>query len=52
MSNYRRLRLSRARRKERTMKHEIVEKNIALMIILIIVALSFGTLVELSLIHI
>ena len=29
------------------MKHEIVEKNIALMIILIIVALSFGTLVEL-----
>jgi cytochrome c oxidase cbb3-type subunit 2 len=29
------------------MKHEVIEKNIALMIILIIVALSFGTLVEL-----
>jgi cytochrome c oxidase cbb3-type subunit 2 len=29
------------------MKHEAVEKNIGLMIILIIVALSFGTLVEL-----
>jgi len=29
------------------MKHETVEKNIGLMIILIIVALSFGTLVEL-----
>tara|TARA_R110002110_G_scaffold406421_1_gene626367 strand:+ start:183482 stop:184090 length:609 start_codon:yes stop_codon:yes gene_type:complete len=29
------------------MKHEVVEKNVGLMIILIIVALSFGTLVEL-----
>ncbi len=29
------------------MKHEAVEKNVGLMIILIIVALSFGTLVEL-----
>jgi cytochrome c oxidase cbb3-type subunit 2 len=29
------------------MKHDVVEKNIGLMIILIIVALSFGTLVEL-----
>ncbi|MFC1578801.1 cytochrome-c oxidase, cbb3-type subunit II [Pseudomonadota bacterium] len=29
------------------MKHEAVEKNIGLMIVLIIVALSFGTLVEL-----
>lgn len=29
------------------MKHEVIEKNIGLMIILIIVALSFGTLVEL-----
>ena len=29
------------------MKHEVIEKNVGLMIILIIVALSFGTLVEL-----
>jgi len=29
------------------MKHDVVEKNVGLMIILIIVALSFGTLVEL-----
>jgi cytochrome c oxidase cbb3-type subunit 2 len=29
------------------MKHDVVEKNIGLMIILIIVAISFGTLVEL-----
>lgn len=29
------------------MKHEVVEKNVGLMIILIIVAISFGTLVEL-----
>lgn len=29
------------------MKHEVVEKNIGLMIVLIIVAISFGTLVEL-----
>ncbi|MCB1696195.1 MAG: cytochrome-c oxidase, cbb3-type subunit II [Pseudomonadales bacterium] len=29
------------------MKHEVVEKNIGLMMILILVALSFGTLVEL-----
>ena len=29
------------------MKHEVVEKNIGLMMILIVVALSFGTLVEL-----
>jgi len=29
------------------MKHEVVEKNVSLMIILIIVAISFGTLVEL-----
>ncbi len=29
------------------MKHEVVEKNVGLMMILIIVALSFGTLVEL-----
>ncbi len=29
------------------MKHDVVEKNIGIMIILIIVALSFGTLVEL-----
>jgi len=29
------------------MKHETVEKNVGLMIILVIVAISFGTLVEL-----
>ncbi len=29
------------------MKHDVVEKNVGLMIVLIIVALSFGTLVEL-----
>jgi len=29
------------------MKHEVVEKNIGIMIVLIIVAISFGTLVEL-----
>ena len=29
------------------MKHDVIEKNIGLMIVLIIVALSFGTLVEL-----
>lgn len=29
------------------MKHEVVEKNVGLMIILVVVALSFGTLVEL-----
>ncbi|HAN27453.1 MAG TPA: cytochrome-c oxidase, cbb3-type subunit II, partial [Haliea salexigens] len=29
------------------MKHEVVEKNVGLMMILIIVAISFGTLVEL-----
>jgi cytochrome c oxidase cbb3-type subunit 2 len=29
------------------MKHEVIEKNVGLMIILIVVALSFGTLVEL-----
>jgi cytochrome c oxidase cbb3-type subunit 2 len=29
------------------MKHEVIEKNVGLMIVLIIVAISFGTLVEL-----
>ena len=29
------------------MKHDIIEKNVGLMMILILVALSFGTLVEL-----
>ena len=29
------------------MKHDIVEKNISVMIVLIIIAISFGTLVEL-----
>ena len=29
------------------MKHDVIEKNIGLMIILVIVAISFGTLVEL-----
>ena len=29
------------------MKHDVIEKNVGLMIILTIVALSFGTLVEL-----
>ena len=29
------------------MKHEVIEKNVGLMIVLTIVAISFGTLVEL-----
>ena len=29
------------------MKHEVIEKNISLMIVLTIVAISFGSLVEL-----
>jgi cytochrome c oxidase cbb3-type subunit 2 len=47
MLNHWRPRLPQARLEERTMKHDVIEKNIGLMIVLIIVALSFGTLVEL-----
>ncbi len=42
-----RLLLLPLRLEEKTMKHDVVEKNVGLMIILVIVAISFGTLVEL-----
>jgi cytochrome c oxidase cbb3-type subunit 2 len=47
MLNHSRPRLQQAQRKEQIMKHDVIEKNVGLMIILTIVALSFGTLVEL-----
>src|SRR6056297_2863327 len=47
MCSLKRLPAPRARRKESIMNHDKVEKNVGIMIILIIVAISFGTLVEL-----